>query len=254
MLIERDCTLVEFGPTSTATGATIPEIKVGFDEGGRGRAQSEEPVAGRDRDPSAVVGSGPAGGPKAIIAYAVAGLIGWCLYDLLPPARIIWPDVIGFFAPHAATGETEMTRQIAKIAEDLQTLRSRIDALEALEKAHGQETKNVSTVEDANRRIDEVKAGLDAQIGALSNQLKEIENETQTRAKAQEFHQAAADQPRRPTGDGAEIVRKANSVAAHIEPEWKRRRHRRHDAFDPATDPTAPGAPRPLGGGLSPKR
>jgi hypothetical protein len=254
MLIERDCTLVELGSTSTATGATIPEIKVGFDEGGRGRGQSEDPVAGRDRDPSAVVGSGPAGGPKAIIAYAVAGLIGWCLYDLLPPARITWPDVIGFFAPHGDTGETEMTRQIAKIAEDLQTLSSRIDALEALEKVHGQETKNVSTVEDANRRIDEVKAGLDAQIGALSNQLKEIENEAQNRAKAQDLHQAAADQPRRPTGDVAEIVRNANSVAAHVEPEWKRRRHRRHDAFDPATDPTAPGAPRPLGGGLSPKR
>jgi hypothetical protein len=252
MLIERDCTLVEFGSDSTVTGGTIPEIKVGFDEGGRGRAQPEEPAAGQDCASSTLVDSRPARVARAIIAYAVTGLIGWCLYDLVPPARLIWPALPGFFAPHGALDHAEMTRQMLKIAEDLQTLKSRVDVLEALEQAHGQETKSVPTLGYANRRIDEVKAGVDAQIAALWNQMKEFENEAQ--AKAQDLRQAATEQPRRPSGDDAEIGRKAASVAAHVEPEWKRKRHRLHDAFDPATNPTAPGAPRPLGGGLSPKR
>jgi hypothetical protein len=248
MLIERDCALVEFGSVPSATGGPIPEVRVDADEDARGRAQPEEPTGGQNYG-SSTVGSRAARVGQAVVAYVIAGVIGWFLYDFVSPARIAWPDISSFFTPRSNAESAEMSRQMIKLSEDLHVLRTRIDVLEAHEKARAQEMKSLQSVDDTNRRINEVRAGVDAQIGALSNQLKEIKHEAET--KALEPRQAVSDQPERRAGDGAEIGRKAASVAAHVEPEWRRTRHRRHDAFDPANDPTAPGAPRPLGGGLS---
>jgi hypothetical protein len=249
MLIERDRAVVEFGSTISATAGPAPEVRVGADEGHRGQAQSEESAAGHEGESVGEVGSRAARVGRAVVAYTVAGLIGWGLYDLAPPAHIAWSDVSSFFVLHNSAQDGELLRQMKTITGDLQALQSRIDAIEALEKVRGQESKAVPSIADANRRIDEVRAGVDAQIYALSNELREIKRVMET--KAPEPRQAAAEQPGKRAGDGVEVGRSPAPATKHVEPELKHTSHRRHDAFDPAADPTAPGAPRPLGGGLS---
>jgi hypothetical protein len=249
MLIERDPIAVEIGSIVSTTAEPVPEIRVGADEGRHGCAQSEESAIGQGGGSGGEIGFRAARIGRAVVAYSVAGLIGWGLYDLAPPARIAWPDVSGLFALRNSAEDGELLRQMKKITGDLQSLQSRIDAIEALEKARGLEAKNVPSMADANRRIDEVRAGVDAQIGALSNQIREIKHDVET--KAIETRPAAAEQSGKLAGPGVEDGRPIAPATKHIEAESKHVSHRRHDAFDPVTDPTAPGAPRPLGGGLS---
>ncbi len=60
-----------------------------------------------------------------------------------------------------------------------------------------------------------------------------------------EAKRAAAVAVEKPAAD-AGVARRSATVAAHVEPGWRRARGR-GDACDPSLHPTAPGAPRPLG-------
>lgn len=242
MSTERLHAIVDLGRLSTAaTGAgDIPEVKVSAADAprlGAGLEAAEAPAGGRSEKPFL---SKAAGAGRAVAAYAVAGLIGWHLYDLATPVHIVWPDFFGAQLRRQSAEKAEFERVTNKLAADVQALQARLDAIE---KARSHEAKNTPSIDEVNRRIDDVKAGVAAEIGVLAGQVKEAQREAE--AKRAETH-VAPEQPERRPSEAEGHAHRPASVAAHVEAGWKRL-HRRGDAFDPSLHPSAPGAPRPLG-------
>lgn len=244
MSTERPHALLEIGPVAAAAVAGgVPEVRVSVADapGGASRLDEAKPDAGGEPDTPFLSRALKAG--RAIAAYAVAGVIGWHLYDLARPLHIAWPDLSSFTSTPRNVEEAEFRRVTQKLAADIQALDARLDALE---KARGHEARNAQSIEDANRRIDEMKAGVAAEVGALAGQIKEVQREAE--AKRAETHVAPEQAESRVAGPEGHAHKPA-TVAAHVEAHWKRG-HRRGDAFDPALHPNAPGAPRPLGSAL----
>ncbi|WP_363346826.1 hypothetical protein [Methylocystis echinoides] len=249
MLTEHDHAIVPLGAAPAMSAAAIPEIRLSAADAPKGGARVEEATAGASNEPQSHFAAKAGRAGRALAAYALAGLIGWHLYDIAAP--IDWRDVLSFGSSQKAAEQAEMLRVTQKMAADIASLQARLDAIE---KAHGAEAKNAASVDAANRRLDDVKAQLDAELGALAGQIKEVQREAEAKRqatrdeKAEETRPASEPADRRAAGRG-DNAHRSPYVAAHVEAGWKHGR-RRGDAFDPALHPTAPGAPRPLGAPL----
>ncbi|RTL85377.1 MAG: hypothetical protein EKK29_12400 [Hyphomicrobiales bacterium] len=244
MSTERPHALLEFGPVAAAAGGGgVPEVRVSVADAPGGGARLDEAKPDEGVKPEASFLSRAVRAGRAFAAYAIAGVIGWHLYDLARPVHIAWPDLSVFGSAQKNVEEAEFRRVTQKLAADIQALEARLDALE---KARGHEARNNQSIEEVNRRIDEMKAGVSAEVGALAGQIKEAQREAE--AKRAETHVVPEPAESRVAGPEGHAHRPA-SVAAHVEAHWKRG-HRRGDAFDPALHPNAPGAPRPLGSPL----
>lgn len=240
MSSERDHALLDLGATAIAAGASIPEISIGAADAPRGGAGPEASKARLRNETNSLARAARAG--RALAAYLVAGLVGWGLYDLAASVRPSWPDVFGAGSAQKSAEQAELLRLTQKMAADIRALQAR---LEAVEKARGPDANALSS-DEANRRIGEAKAGVDARIGGLENEIEALRHEAASRrAEAQ----AVSDQPERRAGEAVGHAHRGAVVTAHVQAGWKRARPR-GDAFDPALHPGAPGAPRPLGAAL----
>ena len=217
----------------------VPEIRVSSADGPHGGWRLDEvqadagSVAPRKRFLSRTARIG-----AAIVAYSLAGVVGWHLYDLVAPNYAGWPDFIaGKFAQMSAA-PVDLLPVTQKMAAEIQALQTKV---EALEKARNADTKSTPSVEELNRRIDAAKAETNAEIGALSSRFLLFQQEANTK-----FAEISATRLAE-TRDAGPVKSKAPPA---LEKGHKHARRRRGDAFDPSLYPTAPGAPKPLGAGL----
>jgi len=217
----------------------VPEIRVSSADGPHGGWRLDEvqadagSVAPRKRFLSRTARIG-----AAIVAYSLAGVVGWHLYDLVAPNYAGWPDFFaGKFAQMSAA-PVDLLPVTQKMAAEIQALQTKV---EALEKARNADTKSTPSVEELNRRIDAAKAETNAEIGALSSRFLLFQQEANTK-----FAEISATRLAE-TRDAGPVKSKAPPA---LEKGHKHARRRRGDAFDPSLYPTAPGAPKPLGAGL----
>jgi len=217
----------------------VPEIRVSSADGPHGGWRPDEAQA----DAGAVAPgkrflSRTARIGAAIVAYSLAGVVGWHLYDLVAPNYAGWPDFFaGKFAQMSAA-PVDLLPVTRKMAAEIQALQTKV---EALEKARNADTKSTPSVEELNRRIDAAKAETNAEIGALSSRFLLFQQEANTK-----FAEISATRLAE-TRDAGPVKSKAPPA---LEKGHKHARRRRGDAFDPSLYPTAPGAPKPLGAGL----
>jgi hypothetical protein len=263
MLTERNHAVLLLDSPATADRGVVPEITVSAADAPSGGKRRDEAKADAADAPAPRAATGAARVARAFVAYGLAGFIGWTLYDLAAPLHRAWSNVarrelalpelslpdlglsdLGWpdlFGARERREQAELLRLTQTLSAQVQTLQTKIDALEKARSQEGSETRNAPLVEELSRRLDETKTGLGADIGALSAQIKDIREAEARRAETR----AAAERLEKPIAAEAGASRRSPTVAAHVEPGWKRAR-RRGDAFDPSLHPTAPGAPRPL--------
>ena len=217
----------------------VPEIRVNPADGPRGgwrlnEAQADAgPVMPWKRFLSRAARIG-----AAIVAYSLAGVVGWHLYDLVAPNYAGWRDFIaGKFAQMSAA-PVDLLPVTQKMAAEIQALRTRV---EALEKAHNADTKSAPSLEELNQRIDAAKAETNAEIGTLSGRLLLFQQEANTK-----FAEISATR----LAEKRDVEPVESKAPPALEKGHKHARGRRGDAFDPSLYPTAPGAPKPLGAGF----
>ena len=217
----------------------VPEIRVGSADRPLGGWRLDEaqadagPVAPRQ---SFLSRTGRIG--ATIVAYSLAGVAGWHLYDLVAPNYAGWPDFIaGKFAQMSAA-PVDLLPVTQKMAAEIQALQTKVVALE---KARNADTKSAPSLEELNRRIDAANAETNAEVGVLSSRFLLFQQEANTK-----FAEISAARPTKRRG-AAPAESKAPPA---LEKGHKHARGRRGDAFDPSLYPTAPGAPKPLGAGL----
>jgi hypothetical protein len=241
------------GVSAAALGAgDIPEIRISAaDRPPEGRRR-EEPRAG-----SASVGArtrflpqaSRLGLPRAgrlgatIGACSLAGLAGWGLYGVVAPHYPEWSDVIAAKFAQMSAAPVDLLPVTQKMEAEIEALQKKV---QALEKSRSATAKSLASLEGLNRRIDEAKSDTKAEIDALSSRVLLFQQETT--AKLAELS-AAHPAKRR---DAEPIDSKAAPAAEKSKPapaaeKARQRQTVRHDAFDPAQHPSAPGAPRPLG-------
>jgi hypothetical protein len=217
----------------------IPEIRINSADRPHGSRRLEEaqagsgPVAPRKRFLSRAARIG-----AAIVAYSLAGVVGWLLYGLVAPHYAGWPDFIAAKFAQMSAAPVDLLPVTQKMEAEIQALQTKV---EALEKARNATTKSALSLEELNRRIDDAKTETKAEIGALSSRFLLFQQETNTK-----FAEISAARPAKKR-DAEPVESKATPA---VEKGRKRARSGRSDAFDPSRYPTAPGAPRPLGAPL----
>ena len=162
--------------------------------------------------------------------------MGWHLYDLVVPQYVGWPDFIAGKLAQMSAAPVDLLPVTRKMAAEIQALQTKV---ETLEKARNADTKPAPSPEELNRRIDAAKAETNAEIGALSSRFLLFQQEANTK-----FAEISAARP----AEKREPVQSKAPPA--LEKVHRHARGLRGDAFDPSLHPTAPGAPKPLGGGL----
>jgi hypothetical protein len=217
----------------------IPEIRISSADRPHGGRRLEEaqtgsaPVTPRKRFLSRAARIG-----VTIVAYSLAGVVGWLLYGLAAPHYAGWSDFIAAKFAQISAAPVDLLPVTQKMEAEIQALQTKV---EALEKARNATTKSVLSLEELKRRIDDAKTENKAEIGALSSRFLLFQQETNTK-----FAEISAARPANKR-DAEPVKSKATPA---VEKGGKRARSGRNDAFDPSRYPTAPGAPRPLGAPL----
>lgn len=259
MLKDLDQAIATVGVAAAAISPKdAPEVRVSSADAPLGSCRLEEASAGEAHDPVSSnkrFMSSAARSGAAFIAYLLAGLVGWYLYGVVAPLYASLPDLIAAKVTQKTVDPTDkvaqksadpvdLLRMTQKMAAEIQALQARLDTLE---KTRGAELKSSSSLGDLHRRIDAVKSETGAEIGVLSSRIAQIQLETNT--KLAEIS-AVSHQTERRNFEPVHRAPTVASAAAGVEGEHKHMRKRRGDAFDPSLHPTAPGVPRPLGGGV----
>jgi uncharacterized protein YidB (DUF937 family) len=118
-------------------------------------------------------------GPHAAVALCLFGF-AWAagayfssgqlrLYGVKPPAA-------GTVVPQESAERAEMIRTAQKVAEDIQALKTDMEALKA---AQSQPGKDATAVEDLKTRLDKVKTETAASIADLAGKVEQMERNTQ---------------------------------------------------------------------------
>jgi uncharacterized protein YidB (DUF937 family) len=168
-------------------------------------------------------------------AWAAAVSGGQSPFDAIkpPPARTV--------VPQESVERTEMLRTAQKMSEDIQALKTNVEALRA---AQSQSGKDATALEGLKTRLDAVETETGASIADLAGKVEQMQREPA--AKLSQVierldrieHQIAA-----PLATASLGTASAPGKHAH----GQRNIGGRGDAFDPSQNPAAPGAPRPLG-------
>jgi hypothetical protein len=166
-------------------------------------------------------------GPRAALAAGLVGFAGvagaYFSGGQLPfSARTPQPASIG---PPQSSGESaEILLTVHQMADEVRALKARVEAMHA---AQTLSAKKATALEGLKARVDAVKVETGAEIAELAGKLDRLQREFTTKlAKVSERF----DRTDHRVAPAAQKLTKAH----------------RGDAFDPAQNPGAPGAPRPL--------
>jgi flagellar biosynthesis/type III secretory pathway protein FliH len=174
-------------------------------------------------------------GPRATVAACLCGLawvggsyysLGYSPFDAMKPNRA---TEVQQNAEH-----DEMLSTVREMAEEIRALKTSVEAIGTAQGAgaagarnleslktqfYSVQTKTGDAIADLAGRVEKLESESTAKLSQLSEQLDTVE------------HQIAT----------------PHAASASAGPPLRKRVEHPHDAFDPSRDPTARGAPRPLG-------
>ena len=157
----------------------------------------------------------------AIVAYSLAGVVGWLLYGLVAPHYAGWPDFIAAKFAQLSAPPVDLVPVTQKMEGEIQGLQAKVAVLE---KARNATAKSLSSLEELSRRIDDAKSETKAEVDALSSRVLQFQQETNTKFA----EMTAAPPAKKPRAEPAE-----SKAAPAVEKSPKRVHSWRNDAFDP---------------------
>ena len=172
-------------------------------------------------------------GPYAALTACLFGgaWLAWSHLDR-PARTVIQPESVR---------SADMGRAAQKMAEESHAKKAEVEAMPAVQSLSG---KDATGLAGTKPRLDVAKTEITAPIAEVSAKVERLPPKPPEKpSKASERfdpigHEIAALLAAAPVADRS----KAAAPVAR-----KRKENARHDAFDPSKNPTAPGAPRPLG-------
>src|SRR3984893_5001364 len=204
---------------------------------------------------------------EQLFAYGSRAALAACLFGFAwaagsyfsggqSPVDAIKPPPV----PQESVERTEMLRTAQKVAEDIQALKTNVEALRT---AQSQSGKDATALEGLKTRLDAAETETGSSIADLAGKVEQMQREPA--AKLSQVierldrieHQIAAPLATASLGAAsapgkAAAQKQAQIAVAPAKPPLEHAYGQRNiggpgDAFDPAQNPTAPGAPRPLG-------
>jgi hypothetical protein len=207
---------------------------------------------------------------KQLFAYGLFAALAVCLFGFAWAAGSYYSGGQSpFYAikpstptavPQESVERTEMLRTAQKTAEDVQALKSDVEALRAAQSQPGQDA---TALEGLKTRLEAVKTETSASIADLAGKVEQMQREPAAklsqvierldRIERQIAAPTATASLGSASAPGAAAARKqAQTAVAPAKPplgnaQGQKKIGGRGDAFDPSQNPTAPGVPRPLG-------
>jgi hypothetical protein len=129
----------------------------------------------------------------------------------------------------------EIVRAMAQMAEEIRTLKASVESRAVAQDAV---VENAKSRDGVKSQPDAAQTVTSAAIADLANRVDKMEAEFTTRLSRVNEQLAGIEQ---------KIAASYAAMAPREPPPPRKRVAHPHDAFDPSRDPTAPGAPRPLG-------
>lgn len=148
----------------------------------------------------------------------------------------LWP-----VGPQEGAGRTEAARTIEKMAEEIRAIKAEVEAMHATQSARAQDT---AALEGLSTQLNQTKSEANAAIAELAARVEKLERESA--AKLGQIYERL-DRIEHPTAAPTAASLGAAPAESGATAAKTRARGKRHDAFDPSQNPTAPGIPRPLG-------
>jgi hypothetical protein len=202
-------------------------------------------------------------GSRAVLAACLFGF-AWAAGSYFSgsqsPFYTIKPPPAGPVATQESVARTEMLRAAQETAGDIRALKANVEALRA---AQSQSGSDATALEGLKTRLEAVNTETGASIAELTGKVENIQREPE--AKLSQVierldrieHQIAAPLATASLGavsapEKAAVGKPAHPAVAQAKPplentHGQRKIGGRGDAFDPSQNPSAPGAPRPLG-------
>jgi len=183
-------------------------------------------------------------GPHAALAaclFGFAWVAGSYFFGGQSPFYAMKPRPVRTVVMEESVERAEMLRTVQKMAEEIRVLKANVEAMHATQSLSA---KDATGREGMKTRLDAMQTETGTAISELAGKVKHLQREFAAKLfqVSERFdrieHQIAA--PRA----AASVAAASASGAA---PARKRTQGGRGDAFDPSQNPTAPGAPRPLG-------
>jgi hypothetical protein len=179
-------------------------------------------------------------GPHAVLAASLSGFglaTGLYFSDGQLPFYATKPRADQTVLLQESVERTEMLRSVQKMAEEIRILKASVGATHATQRLS---PKDASAWEGLKTRLDAERTETGAAIAALAGKVEHLQSESaaklsQVTERFDRIEQQIA------------ALRAAAASASGVAPARKEAHGYRHDAFDPSQNPTAPGAPRPLG-------
>jgi hypothetical protein len=143
-------------------------------------------------------------------------------------------------APQESAGHAETSRTVQKMTEEIRALKADLEAMHATQSSSAQDT---AALEGLSTQLNLTKTEVSAAIAELAGRVEQLERESAAKLSQiyERFdrieHPIAA-----PTAVSPAAASESGATVAK-----NRARGKRHDAFDPSQNPSAPGVPRPLG-------
>jgi hypothetical protein len=223
--------------TPEIPGPTTPEIKVEPADA----ILRLGPPEGKDstRKGSSVFGRLLRFGARTAVVACLCGL-AWAagtyyplrhsLLELLKPGRASEVQQM-----QQSPERGEIVRAMAQMAEEIRTLKASVESRAVAQDAV---VENAKSRDGVKSQPDAAQTVTSAAIADLANRVDKMEAEFTTRLSRVNEQLAGIEQ---------KIAASYAAMAPREPPPPRKRVAHPHDAFDPSRDPTAPGAPRPLG-------
>jgi hypothetical protein len=178
---------------------------------------------------------------RALLSYGPHAALATCLFGFAWVGGSYFSSPVRTLVPQESVESAEVGRTAQKMAEEVRALKANVEAMHA---AQSLSAKDAIALGNLKTRLDTVKTETSAAIAEVAGKVERLQRETAAKLSqvSERFdrieHQIA-------TVLAAASVADASASGAAIA--RKRAQGGRGDAFDPSQNPTAPGAPRPLG-------
>jgi hypothetical protein len=205
------------------------------------------------RAADAIVGSLPSKKIEAVLARSTptlaAGLLRYGPHAVLTAwlVGVAWMVGSSFIGPdrtvihQESVKSAEMGPAEQKMAEKLRAQKAEVEATHAVQNLS---TKNVTGLANVKPHLDAPKPEISAAIVEPSGKIGHLRRKSTDRLSKADERLDRVGLKIAALLAGAPVVDHSVSAAPVAQ---RRTQGRRHDAFDPSLNPTAPGAPRPLG-------
>ena len=189
---------------------------------------------------------------KRLLSYGPYAALAACLFGFAwvggayfsggqSPFYAMKPRPVGTVVPQASVERAEMVRTVQKMAEEIHALKANAEAMHA---ARTLSAKDATGLEGLKMRLDAVKTETGAAIAELAGKVEHLQRES-----AAKLSQVSERFDRIEHEIASPLATALLGAASSSKEATARKRIQggRGDAFDPSQNPTAPGAPRPLG-------